>query len=249
MSRRRRVPLDPPLRIAVISDIHANWHALEAVVADFGPVDDVICLGDVVGYGGDPVRCLDHVRASGWLTLTGNHDRACVDADALGWFNDEAAQAIHWTVDQLDEDRLAWLRELPSRCEREGALLVHGSPREPVYEYVLDAAAAGANLRLLRHDLCFHGHTHLPGVLSMRDGEVAHEYRLGEVQPPHPCLVNPGSVGQPRDGRPDASYGVWETTAGTFEFRRVPYDRAGAQRAIRKAGLPDRFAVRLDFGY
>jgi diadenosine tetraphosphatase ApaH/serine/threonine PP2A family protein phosphatase len=237
------------VRTAVISDLHANWQALEAVLADLPAVDDVVCLGDVVGYGGEPVRCLDHVQARGWLTLAGNHDRACTDRDVLGWFNEDAAVAIRWTVEQLGIDRIGWLRDLPPSGTLDGVLLVHASPRSPLYEYVLDPLTAAANLEQLGDGLCFHGHSHVPGVFRIEDGRVEHHYRVGTIALRGPALVNPGSVGQPRDRDPDASYGVWDTEARTFEFRRVAYDRAGAQRAILEAGLPDRFAYRLDFGY
>jgi diadenosine tetraphosphatase ApaH/serine/threonine PP2A family protein phosphatase len=240
------------MRIAFISDVHANWQALEAALADLdgsGAVDEVVCLGDVVGYGGEPLRCLDRIRAAGWLTLAGNHDRACTDATALGWFNEDAASAIRWTQRQLDKDRLAWLGGLPERAVRNDAQLVHASLRDPIHEYVLDAWTAAANLELLGDRLCFHGHTHLPGVFHVERGRVDRDYRLGVVELPRPALVNPGSVGQPRDHVADASYGVWDADLNTFEFRRVPYDREAAQRAIRQAGLPERFAARLDFGY
>jgi diadenosine tetraphosphatase ApaH/serine/threonine PP2A family protein phosphatase len=239
------------MRIALISDIHANWQALDAVLGDLDSVhaDEVFCLGDVVGYGGDPARCLDRVRAAGWLTLTGNHDRACVDPDALGWFNEDAAEAVRWTIGALDADRLDWLRGLPEQVERENALLVHASPRDPVYEYVLDAHSARANLRRLGDGIGFHGHTHVPGLFHVEHGRLGHDYEVGTIDLPRPALVNPGSVGQPRDHLPDASYGVWDTERDTFEFRRVPYDREAAKRAIRDAGLPARFAMRLDFGY
>jgi diadenosine tetraphosphatase ApaH/serine/threonine PP2A family protein phosphatase len=237
------------VRVAVISDIHANWPALEAVLADLPDVDDVVCLGDVVGYGGEPVRCLDFVRGRGWLTLSGNHDLACTDSDVLGWFNEDAAVAIRWTIEQLGPERIDWLRALLPKETRDGALLVHASPRSPVFEYVMDAESAEANLDQLGDRLCFHGHSHLPGVFRLDDGRIEHDYLLGTVALHGPALVNPGSVGQPRDRDPDASYGVWDVTAKTFEFRRVAYDRAAAQRAILEAGLPDRFAQRLDFGY
>ncbi len=203
----------------------------------------------MVGYGGDPVRCLDHVRDQGWLTLAGNHDRACTDPDVLAWFNPEAAEAVRWTADQLDESRVRWLAELPEQASREGVLLVHASPRNPVFEYVLDGVTARANLRLLKRRVCFHGHTHLPGMFHVEHDGIVHDYDLITIALAGPALVNPGSVGQPRDRNPDASYGVWDTEAGTFEFRRVPYDREGAKRSIRAAGLPDRFAARLDLGY
>ncbi len=237
------------VRIAVISDIHANWQALEAVLADLPSVEDLVCLGDLVGYGGDPVRCMDHVREHAWLTLLGNHDLACADEDVLDWFNEEAATAIRWTVDQVGPERVEWLRERPPTAKREGALLVHASPRSPVFEYVMDAESAAANLKELGDALCFHGHSHLPGVFRMEDDHVRHDYLIGPVEVRGPALVNPGSVGQPRDRDPDSSYGVWDSAAGTFEFRRVAYDRAAAQQAILDAGLPARFAYRLEFGY
>jgi diadenosine tetraphosphatase ApaH/serine/threonine PP2A family protein phosphatase len=237
------------VRVAVISDIHANWQALQAVVADLPPVDEVVCLGDVVGYGAEPARCLDLVRAEGWLTLAGNHDRACTDRDVLGWFNDDAAEAIRWTIEQLGATRIDWLRNLPPSAIRDGALLVHASPRSPLYEYVLDIDTAEANLEQLGDALCFHGHSHVPGIFHVDEGRVEHDYRIGLLAVDGPALVNPGSVGQPRDRDPDASYGVWDTDDETFEFRRVPYDLASAQRAILDAGLPDRFAHRLEFGY
>jgi diadenosine tetraphosphatase ApaH/serine/threonine PP2A family protein phosphatase len=237
------------VRIAVISDVHANWHALDAVLADLPAVDEVLCLGDVVGYGGDPVRCLDHIRGRGWLCLGGNHDRACADRDRLQWFNDQAATAIRWTIGEIGPERVAWLGRLPERETREGALLVHASPRDPTYEYVIDAASAAANLQVLGDRICLHGHSHLPGIFGLNRGNITHEYRLGAIALAGPALVNPGSVGQPRDGDPDASYGVWDTDAPTFEFRRVAYDREAAKRAIVEAGLPRRFAMRLDFGY
>lgn len=236
------------MRLAIISDIHANWQAFEAVLEHAADVDAGICLGDVVGYGADPVRCVDEARARGWLTLVGNHDRACTDPQILNWFNDDAAAVIRWTQQQLGDDRLAWLRELPEAQQQHDVVLVHASPRDPIFEYILDGPTAFANLNLLDQRACLHGHTHLPGRFSFSGEDIEHEYRLGEISLAGPALINPGSVGQPRDGIPDASYGVWDVEAGTFEWRRVAYDREGAKQAIRSAGLPERFAGRLDLG-
>jgi predicted phosphodiesterase len=239
------------VRIAVLSDIHSNWPALEAVLEDLAGVagvEQVLCLGDVVGYGADPVRCLDQVRESGWPSLVGNHDRACTDPSVLGWFNSDAAAAVRWTVAQLDEERLGWLRDLPERDDLSNASLVHGSLRDPIYEYILDAETALENLRLAGERVCFHGHTHVPGVFQVKDGRLGHGYQVGSMSVDPPALVNPGSVGQPRDGQPDASYGIWDPEESRFEFRRVPYDRERAKRAILEAGLPPRLALRLDFG-
>jgi len=122
------------MRVAVFSDIHANWQGLEAVMEDCPAVDETLCLGDVVGYGGDPKRCVDEVMERGWLTLVGNHDRACTDPEILEWFNEDAAQVVRWTVDVIGEDRLDWLRELPDQHLKEDVLLVHASPRDHIYE-------------------------------------------------------------------------------------------------------------------
>jgi len=236
------------LKIAIFSDIHANWQALEAVLRDCPPTDETLCLGDVVGYGGDPKRCVDEVTKRGWLTLVGNHDRACTDPEILEWFNDDAAAVVKWTVDTIGEERIEWLRGLPDSHVEHDVLLVHASPRDHIYEYVLDTAVAFANLELMNGGVCFHGHTHVPGIFGLNDGQVTHEYRVDTFPLGGPALVNPGSVGQPRDGSPLASYGVWDTDSETFEFRRVRYDIKGAQRAIRKARLPERFALRLETG-
>jgi diadenosine tetraphosphatase ApaH/serine/threonine PP2A family protein phosphatase len=236
------------LKVAIFSDIHANWQALEAVLDDCPLVEETLCLGDVVGYGGDPKRCVDEVMKRGWLTLVGNHDRACTDPEILEWFNDDAATVVRWTVDVLGDERLSWLRGLPDSHVEHEVLLVHASPRDHIYEYVLDTAVASANLDLINGGVCFHGHTHVPGIFGQADGQVTHEYRVDTFQLEGPALVNPGSIGQPRDGIALASYGLWDVDNEAFEFRRVPYDIKGAQKAIRKARLPERFALRLETG-
>lgn len=236
------------MKVGVFSDIHANWHALQAVLEDAGDIEAGLCLGDVVGYGAEPNRCLDEIRERGWPTLVGNHDRACTDERILSWFNEEAAEVIRWTRDRLGEERLAWLASLPETIEQDGALLVHGSPRDPIFEYVLDIGTAFVNLELLDGRPCLHGHTHVAGYFYPSGESVEHAYWLGRIRVAGPALINPGSVGQPRDGIREASYGVWDTEASTFEWRRVDYDREAAKKAILKARLPRRFAARLDVG-
>src|SRR5260370_5332409 len=135
------------LKIAIFSDIHANWQALEAVLRDCPPTDETLCLGDVVGYGGDPKRCIDEVTRRGWLTLVGNHDRACTDPEILEWVNDDAAAVVRWTVDTIGEDRIAWLRGLPDSHVERDVLLVHASPRDHIYDYVIDSSAAVTNVK------------------------------------------------------------------------------------------------------
>jgi diadenosine tetraphosphatase ApaH/serine/threonine PP2A family protein phosphatase len=237
------------LRIGVFSDIHANWQALEAVLEDSeAEIDAGLCLGDVIGYGGEPVKCVDEVMRRGWPTLVGNHDRACTDQRILDWFNDDAAHVIRWTIEALGSARLQWLESLPESADRDGVLLVHASPRDPIFEYILDGTTAAANLELLNGRACLHGHTHVPGYFYPDGDSIEHNYWLGRVRVAGPALINPGSVGQPRDGNPDASYAIWDTDEESLEWRRVAYDREGAKQAILKANLPERFATRLDVG-
>jgi diadenosine tetraphosphatase ApaH/serine/threonine PP2A family protein phosphatase len=155
---------------------------------------------------------------------------------------------VRWTIEVIGPERLDWLRGLPDSHLTHDVLLVHASPRDHIYEYVLDTAVAQANLELLDGAVCFHGHTHVPGIFALASETVTHEYRVDTFPLQGPALVNPGSVGQPRDGLPTASYGIWDVDEETFEFRRVRYDIKGAQRAIRKAKLPERFALRLESG-
>ena len=236
------------MKVALISDIHANRQALEAVLADMPPVDDVVCLGDVVGYGGDPKSCLDHVRSAGWLTLAGNHDRACTDPAALGWFNEGAAAVVRWTMEILDDGRLDWLGALPEQASHGDVLFVHGSPRSPTYEYVLDYETAARNLDLIQGHVCFHGHTHIPGVFHSEDGRVRHDYETGVFVLGGTALVNPGSVGQPRDGNSDAAFALVDLARPAVRFYRVPYDIVATQEKIRAAGLPEVEAARLMLG-
>ena len=236
------------MRVAVISDIHGNLPALEAVLADMPEVDEVMCLGDLVGYGGNPRQCVEAVIEAGWPTLVGNHDRACTSPEILEWFNADAATVVRWTRDQLTEDQLTWLAALPEQTTRNGVLLVHASPRDPIFEYILDLQTATENLELLGTRVCFHGHSHIPGIFQYEEGRVYHDYRQATYHLRGPVLINPGSVGQPRDGDPAASYGIWDVDHETFTYRRVPYDVTSAQVAILSAGLPERFAARLQMG-
>ena len=235
--------------VGVISDVHANREALSAVVFDLpGHIESVLCLGDLVGYGADPAWCINLVRSSGWLTIAGNHDRACTNPIAMQRFNPDAADCIRWTINTLSDDEMVWLRTLNSAATYGGAMLVHGSPRDPTYEYVLDTITAGENLSLVGRSLCFHGHSHVPGIFERIGLAVRHSYAIGCVELGRGLLINPGSVGQPRDGDPDASYGLWDITRRTFEFRRVKYDREATKYAMARAGLPLRLGNRLDRG-
>jgi predicted phosphodiesterase len=241
------------MRIAVLSDIHANLPALDAVLADAGEVDAVWHLGDVVGYGPDPDGVVERLQAVGAIGVRGNHDAAACGGSEIDWFNPEARRAMEWTRAAISPATVAWLSALPERRSIEGTELVHGSPREPLWEYVTSAGVARANLALLGAPIGLHGHTHIP-VAWLEEGERVRLVRADEtgtapleLTGPR-ALVNPGSVGQPRDGDPRASYAVLDPEAGTVRWHRVAYDIGAVQRAMRDAGLPIALTARLSVG-
>jgi diadenosine tetraphosphatase ApaH/serine/threonine PP2A family protein phosphatase len=239
------------MRIAVLSDIHANIRALDAVLEAAGVVDAIWHLGDVVGYGPDPDSVVERLRDAGAVGVRGNHDAAAVGGSEIDWFNPEARRAMEWTRRRIRPSTREWLSALPERRSLDGCELVHGSPREPLWEYVTSGPVARANLALLTERIGLHGHTHIP-VAWIEDDD-----RLDLVGPGREssldlhgrrALVNPGSVGQPRDGDPDASFMVLDPEAGTVTWHRVPYDVAAVQAAMREAGLPPSLVGRLAVG-
>lgn len=240
------------MRVAVLSDIHSNLVALDAVLAHAGAVDAVWHLGDVVGYGPDPDGVVRRLIEVGALGVRGNHDAAALGGREIDWFNPEARAAAEWTRDTIDGTTRAWLSALPERNTTGRLTLVHGSPRDPIREYITTAGVALENLAMLETDFGLHGHTHVPVAFCLGLDE-----RLRVVAPGpggtlelegQRALINPGSVGQPRDGDPDASYLVLDPEAATVTWHRVVYDIPAVQAAIRAAGLPGRLADRLAFG-
>ena len=238
--------------VAFVSDIHGNWEALQAVrqdMAAFSPAR-IYNLGDTVGYGPAPRACLQWARAHCRVSLLGNHDAAAVGLLDLQWFNPLAREALEWTARQLSTDERLWLAARPQlhRIEepnRWRVLLAHGTPREPVTEYV-EPEVALAILRQADFDVCLVGHTHQLGIYTRRGYRPL--YTSAQLQLEPPCLVNVGSVGQPRDGRPEAGYVLLDLATGQLLVRRVPYDVAATQRAMRQAGLPAVLAERLSAG-
>ena len=236
---------------AVISDIHGNFEALEAVLRDMpGDVDTVYCLGDVIGYGASPNECCDAVRGLGMPTITGNHDLAVTDLSTdLNWFNPVAAAAVLWTRKHVSEENAEFLRTRPRMMQTREALFVHGSIRDPD-EYLTNSVSAQENLRVLKSEypgvsICFFGHTHVKTVAPSPNGPVLEAHTL-DLSANGPYLVNPGSVGQPRDGDTFASYVLAQGKSVTYRF--VDYDIERAQAKIRAAGLPGMLADRLAVG-
>lgn len=240
------------LRYAIVSDVHGNLEALRAVLADAAPrADAVLCLGDTVGYGADPVACLETVAARARVVLGGNHEWAVAGRLDPRWFNPYARAAAEWTGEQLDEPHRAWLGALPLTSQVDGATLVHASPERPeAWDYVVSAAEGFAALDACATRWCFIGHSHLPGVWSVGPDGARHQPGAGDLvaEVGVRYLVNVGSVGQPRDRDRRAAYAVWDAERGRVEIRRVVYDVAGARRKIVAAGLPRFLADRLAAG-
>jgi predicted phosphodiesterase len=239
------------MRIALLSDIHSNLHALDAVLAAAGAVDAVWHLGDVVGYGPDPDAVVARLRAVNAIGVKGNHDSAACGGPEIDWFNPDARRAMEWTRATIDDETRAWLAALPERRVEAGFDLVHGSPREPLWEYVVSSSVARDNLAVLETDVGLHGHTHLP-VAWLEDGDRVELIRARAGQRlelgGRRALLNPGSVGQPRDGNPAAAFAILDLAAPAIEWRRVEYDVAAVQSAMRSAGLPGPLASRLAAG-
>ncbi len=243
------------MKALIISDIHANLTALEAVLYDAKDYDSVWCLGDLVGYGPDPNECIATVsQLPNLICLLGNHDAAVLDKIDITSFNVEARIAIHWSQQYLSAASRAFLAQLPETAQVVGnATLAHGSPRHPIWEYLLDAHSVSENFEFFEPPFCFTGHTHLP-VIYHQD----HPHPLARRIVPTPGLqvvltprmiVNPGSVGQPRDRNPDAAYALFDTETNLLIFRRVPYDIAAVQARMLAAELPQRHINRLDLGW
>jgi predicted phosphodiesterase len=241
------------MRVAVVSDIHSNLHALEAVLAaiDAEAPDELWCLGDLVGYGPRPNECCATIAERADVCLAGNHDLAVRGTIDLAEFHGDAGLAASWTRDVLEAQWQALLQRLEPEGTAHGVALYHGSARDPIWEYVLDDEAALATLELAGSSLVLVGHSHVAlRVVQSGDeleGGVAQAGTELEVRDVR-ALLNPGSVGQPRDGNPRAAYLLLDLDAQHASFRRVEYDIERTQREMRDAGLPEMLAGRLELG-
>ena len=237
---------------AILGDVHANLDALEVVLADCREqgVTDFLCTGDVVGYNAAPHECLEIVRGLGCPVVMGNHDHYVSSQQNLDDFNPHAAAVIEWTRLQLSEDEIAYLAGLPFVATKTGISLVHATMDRPDdFGYVFDHLQAEAHFSHQVTPLCFHGHTHCPMIYEKQLSGV---YRIDAQDFKLPIgrkyFINVGSVGQPRDGDPRASYVLYDPLSRVVRFRRLAYDVAAAQARIRAAGLPERLAQRLEVG-
>ncbi len=245
------------MRVAVLSDVHSNLPALEAVLGaiEAAGVEETWCLGDVVGYGAQPDACAALIRDRCDVCLVGNHDLAVLGAISVSSFSDAAAAAVAWTRENVAEETLEFLRDLEPQGSRQGVGLFHASPRDPIWEYVLSFDQAEAGLDAQEERVGLIGHSHISLFFTRPDGSEpgeTHGAQAGEGAMLNLAdggwLVNPGSVGQPRDGDPRAAWLELDTEEWTARFHRAGYDIAVAAEAIVEAGLPDHLAERLQGG-
>ncbi|MFC2023818.1 metallophosphoesterase family protein [Chloroflexota bacterium] len=244
------------MRCLVLSDIHSNLEAFEAVLNDAGAVDQIWCMGDVVGYGPDPNACVELLRSKPHVCVAGNHDWGTLGKIDLGDFNQDARNANLWNREQLTAESLEFLEGVPEKKIEGTFTLVHGSPCHPIWEYIVYASTAVENFDCFDTSFCLVGHTHTPAIFR-KNGE-------GDPEPCEPVLVepgvpislglermilNPGSVGQPRDGDPRASYVLLDLEALTVEHRRVPYPIEQTQAKMMSHDLPMRLVLRLSHGW
>ena len=242
------------MRVLIISDIHANFTALEAVLQVASDYEAVWCLGDLVGYGPDPNECVERVRELPELIcLIGNHDQAALGTIPISRFNRDAGAAAAWTQEELTEKNREYLLSLPSKVVVDQYTLAHASPNQPIWEYILDPMTADRNFDGLETDFCLVGHSHLPLIFHRPTDNSFAVHRpvaWGEQMELIPrMIVNPGSVGQPRDGDARASYAILDQSSQTWEALRVEYDVEAVQDRILDAGLPERHALRLMVGW
>jgi len=243
------------MRVLVISDIHANFTAFEAVLKDAGKVDETWCLGDLVGYGPDPNAVVEEVRDIPHLTcILGNHDMAAIGRMPLEAFNGDARRSLIYHEKVISASNMDFMRSLSANVKVLGeATIAHGSPRDPLWEYILNALTARVNFENFDTPWCFVGHTHIQCMFAL--DENTDRITLDQTKADHAInlrsklILNPGSVGQPRDRDPRAAYAIYDTEARTWTPHRVTYNIPEVQERIRAAGLPEKHAVRIAEGW
>jgi predicted phosphodiesterase len=242
------------MRILVISDVHANIIALEAVLSDAGEVDATWCLGDLVGYGPNPNECIFRVQhLPNLVCLIGNHDAASIDLIDTHTFNDDARDSILWTQNTLTQPNKDYLKSLASKKEIGQFTLAHGSPRYPIWEYLLDTYTATINFSYFDSSFCIVGHSHIPVLYQLPNGNASADLNIPQphqvIQLIPRSIMNPGSVGQPRDRDSRASYAILDTEDLAWEIHRIAYDIEEIQSRMKEAKMPERHILRLTAGW
>ncbi|MFC2011002.1 metallophosphoesterase family protein [Chloroflexota bacterium] len=243
------------MRYAIIADIHANLAAFTAVLDDIqrrGGVEKMWCLGDIVGYGPDPHECLELLLQTNHICIAGNHDWSAIGKIDTTKFNPDVAIACRWTAQQLSSTDIEYLKNLPLIMEEGDFTLAHGSPKEPIWEYLISTGAAKENFTYFKTQFCVVGHTHVPLVFSYSESSACSSNQfltnIGLALGKNRLIINPGSVGQPRDGDPQASYAIYDSEIRLVRLYRVPYDIQATQDRMVERGLPMRLVARLSQG-
>ncbi|MDD5337898.1 MAG: metallophosphoesterase family protein [Dehalococcoidales bacterium] len=242
------------MRYLIIADIHGNLTALEAVLKDAarqGAVGEIWCLGDIVGYGPEPAECIALVKELDGVCVAGNHDRGAIGQIEMQNFNPFAAMALEWTMDKLSAADMLYLGKLPEEAQIGDFMLVHGSPASPLFEYIISTGNAERNFNFFDTKYCLVGHTHAPAVFRQEPEKISAPMIMankGFLLSDEKTIINPGAVGQPRDGDPRASYVIYDTDDHFLRFYRVEYDVRSVQDKMAQAGLPLQLIMRLETG-
>ncbi|MBI2829754.1 MAG: metallophosphoesterase family protein [Chloroflexi bacterium] len=243
------------MRYAIIADIHANLDAFTAVLEDIrrrGGADEFWCLGDTVGYGPEPHQCVELLRQQKHICIVGNHDLAAIGKLDISDFKPYAAAAVRWTTDRLKPDDVEYPSRLPLTIVRENFTLAHGSPRYPIWEYLLSTIVAKENFAYFQTRSCLVGHSHVPLIYELvGDDCILHEFPADTTVKlsTNRLIINPGSIGQPRDGDPRASYCIYDSESHTVSHYRVEYDIEATQSKMRAFNLPEMLIRRLEWGH
>lgn len=241
------------MKYGIISDIHANLEALEVALDALSgeKIDTYLCVGDIVGYGADPALCIEKTKALRPVIVCGNHDSAAAGLTDTTNFNNAAEEAVLWTRSSLSAGDISFLRHLGVTFKNRHLTIVHGTLQEPEsFHYMFDVRTASETFELMENNICFVGHSHMPGVFSRRAGSKIKYFSKAKIKlsADEKLIVNVGSIGQPRDGDPRLCYAVYDSDKGTAEIKRLPYDIKTAQKKIMDAGLPPFLAYRLAGG-
>jgi predicted phosphodiesterase len=240
------------MRYGIISDIHGNLEALEAVLEALmkDEIDELLCIGDIVGYGADPSECIAKIKEINPITVCGNHDAASINLLDISYFNDSAKDAIVWTSNNISVTEKEYLKKLPILYKNRYLEMVHGTLKNPEeFNYMIDIYAAKATFELMRGKVCFVGHSHIPGIFTLKGGKINYyEAPIIKISKYEKVIINVGSVGQPRDKDPRLSYVIYDTVRKTVEMKRKEYDIKKAAKKILDAGLSPSIAERLEKG-
>ncbi len=245
------------MRHAIIADIHSNYQALEAVLKDIQKrdINSYIICGDIIGYGPQPLECIGEIRKlKNCRFVLGNHDAVIVEKMDIRWFNEYAKKSLEITSHMISNEIKEWFNSMPLRIETQIFTAVHGSPKNPLKEYLLSEMQCFENMKIVNTLLLFYGHTHIPMYFCLNEegkiwGDFIKPFSKIKIKEYIKCFINPGSVGQPRDGNPMASYGVFDDETMIFELVRVRYDIKKVQDLMKKEGIHQLLIERLEFGF